>query len=128
MLLHIRVVRRTRVRERVGYRLIDLHRLSLGASLGEDVISDGPACFTAVDRVGLSVDGLGVGVIVTAIAIAGLGFIRGLLQAAPFAASHRQMRQSIRQGVLLGLELLMAGDIIRTVASRLVGTSARSMR
>jgi hypothetical protein len=38
MLLHIRVVRRIRVRERVRYRLIDLHRLSLGASLVEDVI------------------------------------------------------------------------------------------
>jgi hypothetical protein len=41
MLLHIRVVRRIRVRERIRYRLIDLHRLSLGASLVEDVISDG---------------------------------------------------------------------------------------
>jgi hypothetical protein len=46
MLLHIRVVRRIRVRERVRYRLIDLHRLSLGASLVEDVISDGPARYT----------------------------------------------------------------------------------
>lgn len=68
-----------------------------------------------VDTIGLSVDALGVGVIVAAIAIAGIGFIRGLLQAEPFAASYRQLRQSIGQGVLLGLELLVAGDIIRTV-------------
>lgn len=69
----------------------------------------------AVDAIGLGVDALGVGVIVAAIAIAGFGFVRGLLRAEPFATSYRQLRQSIGQGILLGLELLVAGDIIRTV-------------
>ena len=69
----------------------------------------------AVDAIGLSVDVLGVGVIVGAITIAGLGFVRGLLRAEPFGSSYRQLRQSIGQGILLGLELLVAGDIIRTV-------------
>ena len=69
----------------------------------------------AVDAIGLSVDAIGVGVIVAAIAIAGLGFVRGLLRAEPFGSSYRQLRQSIGQGILLGLELLVAGDIIRTV-------------
>jgi uncharacterized membrane protein len=69
----------------------------------------------AVDAVGLGVDAIGVGVIVAAIAIAVLGFVRGLLRAEPFGAVYRQLRQSIGQGVLLGLELLVAGDIIRTV-------------
>jgi hypothetical protein len=69
-----------------------------------------------VDTIGLSVDALGVGVIVTAIAIAGLGFIRGLLQAEPFAASYRQMRVELSPGSPA------------CVASRLVRTSARSMR
>lgn len=69
----------------------------------------------AVDAIGLSVDAIGVGVILAAIAIAGLGFVRGLLRAEPFGAVYRQLRQSIGQGVLLGLELLVAGDIIRTV-------------
>src|SRR5687768_10835539 len=68
-----------------------------------------------VDAIGLSVDAIGVGVIVAAIAIAGLGFARGLLRAEPFGSAYRQLRQSIGQGVLLGLELLVAGDIIRTV-------------
>jgi uncharacterized membrane protein len=68
-----------------------------------------------VDAIGLAVDALGVAVIVAGISIAGLGFVRGLLSAAPFATSYRQLRQSIGQGVLLGLELLVAGDIIRTV-------------
>jgi uncharacterized membrane protein len=69
----------------------------------------------AVDAIGLSVDVLGVGVIFGAIAIAGLGFVRALLRAEPFGSSYRQLRQSIGQGILLGLELLVAGDIIRTV-------------
>jgi len=69
----------------------------------------------AVDAIGLGIDVVGVGVIVAAIAIAGLGFVRGVLRAEPFVTSYRQLRQSIGQGVLLGLELLVAGDIIRTV-------------
>lgn len=70
---------------------------------------------SAVDAIGLGVDALGVGVIVLAIVIAGFGFVRGVARVDPFAASCRQLRQSIGQGVLLGLELLVAGDIIRTV-------------
>src|SRR5215213_59253 len=69
----------------------------------------------AVDAIGLSIDAVGVCVIVAAIAIAGLGFVRGLIRVEPFATSYRQLRQSIGQGILLGLELLVAGDIIRTV-------------
>jgi uncharacterized membrane protein len=69
----------------------------------------------AVDTIGLGVDALGVGVILAAISISGVGFARGLLGAEAFGASYRRLRQSIGQGVLLGLELLVAGDIIRTV-------------
>ena len=70
----------------------------------------------AVDAVGLAVDGVGVGVIVVAIAVAGVAFGSGLSGGVPFDSSYRQLRQSIGRGVLLGLELLVAGDIIRTVA------------
>lgn len=69
-----------------------------------------------VDVVGLAVDGVGVGVIVIAIGIAGVVFARGLTRNEPFGSSYRQLRQSIGRGILLGLELLVAGDIIRTVA------------
>jgi uncharacterized membrane protein len=70
----------------------------------------------AVDAVGLAVDSVGVGVIVVAIGVAGIAFGRGLSGGQPFDGSYRQLRQSIGRGVLLGLELLVAGDIIRTVA------------
>src|SRR5918999_1776398 len=70
---------------------------------------------TVVDAVGLAVDAVGVAVIVAAIAIAGFGFARGLGQRDPFDSLYRRLRQSIGRGILLGLELLVAGDIIRTV-------------
>jgi uncharacterized membrane protein len=70
----------------------------------------------AVEAIGLAVDGVGVGVIAVAIGVAGVAFGRGLSSGLPFDSSYRQLRQSIGRGVLLGLELLVAGDIIRTVA------------
>src|SRR5687767_11699275 len=70
----------------------------------------------AVEVVGLAVDAVGVAVIVLAIGIAGVAFARGLNRDIPFDASYRALRQSIGRGILLGLELLVAGDIIRTVA------------
>ena len=69
-----------------------------------------------VETVGLAVDAAGVGVIVVAIGLAGVAFGRNLSSGAPFDASYRGLRQSIGRGILLGLELLVAGDIIRTVA------------
>jgi uncharacterized membrane protein len=70
----------------------------------------------AVELVGLAVDLVGVAVIVVAIGIAGVAFVRGLNRGRPFETSYRSLRQSIGRGILLGLELLVAGDIIRTVA------------
>jgi uncharacterized membrane protein len=70
----------------------------------------------AVEVVGLAVDAVGVAVIVLAIGIASVAFARGLSRDVPFDASYRGLRQSIGRGILLGLELLVAGDIIRTVA------------
>ena len=70
----------------------------------------------AVDAIGLAVDGIGVAVIVGAILVAGAAFARSLIRDRPFTSSYRQLRQSIGRGILLGLELLVAGDIIRTVA------------
>lgn len=70
----------------------------------------------AVELVGLAVDAAGVAFIVIAIGIAGAAFARGLNRDVPFESSYRQLRQGIGRGILLGLELLVAGDIIRTVA------------
>jgi uncharacterized membrane protein len=70
----------------------------------------------AVEAVGLAVDVLGVAVIVAAAALAGAGFARRIRRDGPGDEAYRELRQSIGRGVLIGLELLVAGDIIRTVA------------
>lgn len=79
----------------------------------------------AVDAVGLALDGVGVGVIVIAIFIAGVAFVRGLSRKGDdlFGNVYRQFRESIGRGILLGLEFLVAGDIIRTVATTPTFTS-----
>lgn len=69
-----------------------------------------------VQTVGLAVDAAGVAVIVASIVIAGGAFGWNIGNGGSLDDSYRGLRQSIGRGVLLGLELLVAGDIIRTVA------------
>ena len=66
-----------------------------------------------VEGIGLVIDGLGVLAIVLGILLATLRFA-----AAPRreANSYRRYRQDLGRGILLGLEFLVAADIIRTVA------------
>ena len=67
----------------------------------------------AVEQVGLAIDAGGVLIIVLGILIAAA---RGLLRDRSDADRYRQFRQDLGRGILLGLEFLVAADIIRTVA------------
>ena len=70
--------------------------------------------FTAVvERVGLVIDGAGVIVIVVGFIVA---LLKYLLAGGRSADPFRQLRQDLGRGILLGLEFLVAADIIRTVA------------
>lgn len=66
-----------------------------------------------VETVGLIIDAAGVLVIVLGLLSAAYRF---LLSARTSEDPFRQLRQNIGRGILLGLELLVAADIIRTVA------------
>ena len=66
-----------------------------------------------VELVGKVIDGVGVAVVVLGLSIAAL---RALLQRHRAEDWYRQFRQDIGRGILLGLEFLVAADIIRTVA------------
>jgi uncharacterized membrane protein len=69
--------------------------------------------FTAfVETVGLVIDGAGVLVIVVGILVALLRVGLG----PPTTDVYRRFRQDLGRGILLGLEFLVAADIIRTVA------------
>lgn len=78
----------------------------------------------AIARVGLAVEGLGVAVTVAGIAAALCVYLVRLAgRRQDPRLLYRQARVSTGRSILLGLELLVAGDIIRTVAVRPTFTS-----
>ena len=66
-----------------------------------------------VEQVGLVIDAAGVLVVVVGIFMAG---IRLLTHVSVPLGKYKQFRQDLGRGILLGLEFLVAADIIRTVA------------
>jgi uncharacterized membrane protein len=69
----------------------------------------------AIERTGEVVDAAGVAIIVVGSAIAAVSATVRL--AHHDIKTYRRFRQQLGQAILLGLELLVAGDIIRTVAA-----------
>lgn len=69
-----------------------------------------------VENVGKAVDLAGVTVIVVAIVAATVLYLVALRAGGSAANAYRVYRQRVGRGILLGLELLVAADIIRTVA------------
>jgi uncharacterized membrane protein len=70
-----------------------------------------------VQDVGVAIDVAGVAIIVCGAVIATGVFVRRLLESrSGFSVAYRCYRQSLGKAILLGLEFLVAGDIIRTVA------------
>ena len=67
----------------------------------------------AMEVIGLVIDGLGVLVIVLGLIWATLRFGAAFRRETD---SYRRYRQDLGRGILLGLEFLVAADIIRTVA------------
>lgn len=72
-----------------------------------------PSLHEMIEAVGLMVDAAGVLVIVLGILVAMLRFCVGGRRT---ATPYRHFRQDLGRGILLGLEFLVAADIIRTVA------------
>src|SRR3954451_1773730 len=66
-----------------------------------------------VETTGKIVDAIGVLVVVLGLIVAAVRFFATLRKAPD---PYRQFRQDIGRGILLGLEFLVAADIIRTVA------------
>ena len=68
-----------------------------------------------IEKTGMAIDAAGVVVIVTGAAIA---FVIGAVRRSRRESDvYRRFRQQLGQTILLGLELLVAGDIVRTVAA-----------
>lgn len=69
-----------------------------------------------IEAVGTAVDVVGVAVIVVGTVGATAVFLYRLAQRVPLTQVYRPYRQGVGRAILLGLEFLVAGDIIRTVA------------
>ncbi len=69
-----------------------------------------------VEIVGKAVDAAGVAVVVIGILVATAVFGTRLRRDGRAAQLYREYRQGVGRAILLGLELLVAADIIRTVA------------
>ncbi len=69
-----------------------------------------------VEVTGTTIEGVGVAVIVVGAVFGTVRFLRGVSTRQPFTPTYRRYRRGLGRAILLGLEFLVAGDIIRTVA------------
>ena len=76
--------------------------------------------FEVIETVGKTIDGIGVAVIAVGALISAAGAIPRLKT----GTAYRSFREQLGRSILLGLEFLVAADIIRTVA---VTPDARSV-
>ncbi|BDB42019.1 MULTISPECIES: DUF1622 domain-containing protein [Mycobacterium] len=74
-----------------------------------------------VDRIGAGIDGVGVAVIILGAVNAIARFLSGALRKQPQA--YQQLRVDLGRAILVGLEFLVAGDIIRTIVVTPTGQS-----
>jgi uncharacterized membrane protein len=70
-----------------------------------------------VESVGRGVEAAGVAAIVLGLIVATVMYLARLRQRPPFQGAFRLYRQALGRALLLGLEILVAADIIRTIAT-----------
>jgi uncharacterized membrane protein len=70
----------------------------------------------AIERIGEVIDAAGVAIMFVGAAVASVAATVRL--AHHDIKTYRRFRQQLGQAILLGLELLVAGDIVRTVAAQ----------
>ena len=91
---------------------------TLGVSLAPDGRVNGEREMVyndVIDKIGMAIDAAGVVIIVAGAAI---GFVASAVRLFQRESDvYRRFRQQLGRAILLGLELLVAGDIVRTVAA-----------
>ena len=70
---------------------------------------------SAIHGVTRAVEVIGVAVLLLGAAVSGVRYARDLRQC-PAGAAYKRLRSNLGRSILLGLELLVAADIINTVA------------
>jgi uncharacterized membrane protein len=72
-----------------------------------------------VDQLAKALELAGVAIIVGGIVLATLAFIRNVKRSGDWQAAYPDYRSNVGRGILLGLELLVAADIIATITAPL---------
>lgn len=72
--------------------------------------------FNIVEKIGELIDLFGVLIILVGMITATIGYLRRYFAKHDTHQNYRLYRHSLARAILLGLEFLVAGDIIRTVA------------
>lgn len=70
-----------------------------------------------VEVIVVALEGLGVGTMIIGFVIAGVFSIRALVQGRSGRAAFQVLRRLIGSSILLGLEILVAADLIRTIVT-----------
>jgi uncharacterized membrane protein len=70
-----------------------------------------------VESIGKAVDAVGILIVVVGSVAALLPYVIGLAAGRRSEEAYRRVRRTLGRAILLGLEFLVAGDIIRTVAA-----------
>lgn len=68
-----------------------------------------------VETIGLAIEGIGVAVIVIGVVLGAVSFARVVRGGGQAIEAYQAARQTLGRSILLGLELLVAGDIVLTV-------------
>ncbi len=69
-----------------------------------------------VDWLARVIEAVGIGIIVVGAVIATIAFLRNLVRKEVFVETYHAYRVSLGRSILLGLEFMVAADIIGTVA------------
>jgi len=69
-----------------------------------------------IDRVAVGLEILAVVIIVATILVATAAYVASLARGGADAGAYREYRHRVARALLLGLEILVAADVIRTVA------------
>jgi uncharacterized membrane protein len=70
---------------------------------------------TTVEVIGQTIESVGIAVIVLGVIASLVQYGRHIIATVSLSAGYGPARRSVGRSILLGLELLVAGDIIRTV-------------
>lgn len=71
---------------------------------------------SSVQTIGKALDGVGVAVLLIGVAISIAAFVVALVRRTLFPDAYLALRHALGRAILVGLEILVAADIIRTVA------------